>query len=270
MNIFELGPINENRVEKFKVGGAQVDLRLGKMMDQNLGIEGEKFYQVDVFGLRLGFNKGFVTVASDEIIDRKYTNWKSMKNDGLGNYLVRNCVKAELPNSNDLSALITEDLRSEGWDVYEFNMLYRRNILPGKIVGEANQYMFNYIDQLNLDSDPVKNIQQIKDNGIKAVFSWFADVYINQFKKDNLPLIDPYMEKELFNMLQMMKEKNWTARTESIFLMTRKNNKANWPYERKVILGDIGEGIYKGSPGGLDTKHLDSLYHFCDKYYRQK
>lgn len=261
MSRIELLPYTPNQAD---ATGPRLATEVFERVDR--GTEGEKFSGLQVTDLGLGFDTGFLLVTSEEVASERHSKWRLMQEQGLGEFLTARSVLVKVFAGQDKRfGILAEDLTAGGAVVYEFDDLDR----PGKpplqpaLMVEASQWHAGFCAKLN--EGPVQEIwgriKNTENNDLRAALEWSYGFYIEELGEEKLPQMDFRLERDVQKLLGLLEENYWQPTVDSFFILTRKTADVSWPYERRIIVGDLGRGLdIVPDKAPLENWHRDRLY----------
>lgn len=257
-------------------------LRLETVSEISRGTRARKFGNIDVRALNLGFETGFLSidhmdlVQAEDFAQARHSKWQLLQQQGFEGFITRQNVLVEVVDEGGVpyEGTLCEDLTAGGAVIYEkedFSPLPEPTRPP--LLVEASKWLIRSIDLLNQGSpspdDIRRRIERIEDFRVKDAFRWCHYFYIKQGNLQRLPIIDPFLELDVRDVLKMLEIRTWRVGHEVFFIVTSRTQDQAWPYRRKIIIGDLGGHLEAQSPTpGIDRWHRDQLYGMLDFVYR--
>jgi len=237
------------------------------------GNEGRKFIGLDVRSLDLGFSTGFLSIDDSDYAQARHSKWQMLRQQGLNRYLTQHNILVEAVDERGArqAGTLCEDLCADGSVIFEkedYDLLAGPQRPP--LLVEASRWLIQYIDRLNQGSpEEIRDrIHGIEDFRIRDGFRWSYDFYIRDGKQSQLPRLDPLSELAVQDVLQMLEGRGWSVGHEVFFILTSRTSNPMWPFERRVIIGDLGGFLLpRSDTPGMDRWHQDQLYGMLDFIY---
>lgn len=227
---------------------------------------------IDAKGLGFDFTYGFMHYSENkENIKLRHQNWLDLRQAGFGEFLTRNSglVSVMIGEGKKMLGVLTEDLTTGGTVLFE-----HKDFTDGsgsKLVNEASGWLVNFFER-EVNVGTAKQIQEsisrIGSDDIRKAVRGMYDFYIGDKESDELPVMDPFLENDFSRLKASLEEKGWGVGVDSLFVGVSKTGRYEWPYGRRLLLGDLGESVSRYRKPGFDRWTLEEVYAMFSHIYR--
>jgi len=219
------------------------------------GDEVMTYGELDITSFGLGFSKGFLKMGGekDGKAVARYLNWVKLREDGLEGNIYEHCELVRVLCRDFVGeriGILTEDLRDFDSVVLDHND-YQAGQSPD-LCRVAAQWLSDFVGGVN-GGDFRENLHGLVDRDLAAKLIWLVDCF---GEGKHLPVMDPYVELGAIHLVERMKELGWRTGDDTFFIQVRRTGDEFWPYERRVLVGDMGEDLRKEGVGKVRTKRL--------------
>ena len=250
--------------------GSHHHLSLDASRQVGKGTEGRKYSGIDTRALGFDFDLGFLMVTDEATAFSRHSKWETLRDQGLSDFITDHHFVLRLKGGDgegENFAVLTEDLTADGSVVYEDEDFdHPRNPpLKPQLMQEASRWLTTYYDNLNRGSkeDILKHIQEIGNTKLRDAMLWSYRFYIEKSNQNELPCLDPALERDVQRVLEMLEVNRWKVGYETFFLLTRRTQDPHWQYARRIIIGDLGINLTRSDRpepfGRWDREQLYSM-----------
>jgi hypothetical protein len=238
------------------------------------GREGRKYAGIDTRGMGFDFDVGFLMVTDEASALSRHSKWETLHDQGLGEFITSHNLVLKLKGGQEESyAVLTEDLTADGSVVYEDEDFDHPKDIPLKpqLMQEASRWLMTYFNNLNRGSkeDSLKRIQEIGNTKLREAMLWSYRFYIEESNQNELPCLDPVLERDVQRVLEILKTNKWKVGYETFFLLTRRTKDPHWQYARRIIIGDLGINLNRSErPEPFGRWDREQLYSMLSYSYR--
>lgn len=228
------------------------------------GVEGtEKYGDLDISSYHLGPQRGFVHLDSGDgsEIKERYLKWRLLIKDGFSEHTFKLCLPVVARDERDVNrlGLLTEDLVSLDSDIIDL-VSYRTGERP-EIMEEAARWLDSFMIKLH-DGNVEHNIEDVSNASLRAALKRHYERAVVGEGRTSMPRWDPLVEEEAETLFMGLETKGWGVTGSNFFLQFTRTHKDWWPYQRKLIIGDLGIGLNKAQSARVERGQVYDLIQY--------